>query len=50
MIKLVTLQINIVSESGIQGKRLKENIVGVEEKKLVTLQIHIGSQSRIQVR
>ena len=48
--KLVTLQINIVDESGIQVKRLKEDTVAVEVKKLVNLQIYNVSQSRIQVR
>ena len=47
---VLILQINIVAESGIQVKRLKEYTVGVEVKKLVTLQVHIVSQSRIQVR
>ena len=47
--KLVTLQINIVAESAIQVKRLKEYTVAVEVKKLVTLQINIVSHSRIQV-
>ena len=40
------LQINIVAESGIQVKRLREYIFGDEVKKLVILQIHIISQSR----
>ena len=43
------LQINIVAESGIQVKRLKEYTVGVEVKKLVTLQINIVAESGIQV-
>ena len=38
---LVTLQILIVAESGIQVKRLREYIVGNDEKKVVTLQINI---------
>ena len=50
MKKLVTIQICIVAESGIQVKRLREYIDGVEVKKIVTLQIHIVSQSRILVR
>ena len=40
------LQINIVAESGIQVKRLREYKFGDEVKKLVILQIHIISQSR----
>ena len=50
MKKLVTLQIYIVAESGIQVKRFREFIVGVEVKKIVTLQIHIVSQLRLLVR
>ena len=41
MKKVVTLESCIVAESGIQVKRLREFIVGVEVKYLVTLQIHI---------
>ena len=50
MKKLVTLQICIVAESGIQVKRLREYIFGDEVIKLVILQIHIVSQSRVQER
>ena len=49
MKKLVTLQIYIVAESGMQVKLLKEYTVGVEVKKLVTLQIYIVAESGIQV-
>ena len=35
------LHINIVAESGIQVKRLREYIVRDQVKKLATLQIHI---------
>ena len=41
---------NIVAESGIQVKRLKEYIVGDDEKKHVTPQINIVAESGIQVR
>ena len=44
------LQINIVAESGIQVKRLKEYTVAVEVNKVVTLQINIVAESGIQVK
>ena len=42
---VIILQINIVAESEIQVKRLREYIFGVEVKKLVTLQILIVAES-----
>ena len=47
---LFILQINIMAESGIQVKGLKEYTVAVEVNKVVTLQINIVAESGIQVK